>query len=204
MNFFEEIKKNLRLSTSFGDAPPCNHWHVLRLTNCGIASRDTQKAIYLSYPSLSTTPRATLGASGVAVTRSTAPSQSQSESQSPKSVIPWGAILVYSLCGIWSRAVSINGAVSGSAGTSIKSMKSKTATAQKVGVGGQGGRGKRGSPGESFRRSADDFCGWPNVFIVTLFGYQKAKQKRKQRERQKRKTEQNVNNSRTKRCGKWK
>lgn len=189
MNFFERKKKNLGLSTSFGDAPPCNHWHVLRLTDCGIA---TQKAIYLSYPSLSTTPRATLGASGVAVTRSTAPSQSQS--QSPKSVIPWGAILVYSLCGIWSRAVSISGAVSRSAGTSIKSMKSKTATAQKVGVGGQGGRGKRGSPGESFRRSADDFCGWPNVFIVTLFGNQKAKQKRKQRERQKRKTEQNVNN----------
>lgn len=163
---------------------------VNQLRDCVKRHTKGDLAIYLSYPSLSTTPRATLGASGVAVTRSTAPSPSQS--QSPKSVIPWGAILVYSLCGIWSRAVSINGAVSGSAGTSIKSMKSKTATAQKLGVGGQGGRGERGSPGESFRRSADDFCGWPNVFIVTLFGYQKAKQKRKQK--QKRKTEQNVNN----------
>lgn len=112
------------------------------------------------------------------------------DTQHSSVLVPWGAILVYSLCGIWSRAASINGAVSGSAGTSIKSMKSKTATAQSSRKIGR----ERGSSGESFRRSADDFCGWPNVFIVTLFGYQKAKQKRKQRQKQIRKTEQNVNN----------
>lgn len=56
---------------------------------------------------------------------------------------------------------------------------------ERVGVGGEGSEvGYR----ESFRRSSDDFCGWPNVFIVTLFGYQKAKQKRKQKQ------QQNVNN----------
>lgn len=150
MNFFERQKKpktvnKFRRRTSLQSLARAK---VNQLRDCVKRHTKGDLAIYLSYlsyPSLSTTPRATLGASGVAVTRSTAPSQSQSESQSPKSVIPWGAILVYSLCGIWSRAVPINGAVSGSAGTSIKSMKSKTATAQKLGVGGQGGRGARES-----------------------------------------------------------
>lgn len=59
----------------------------------------------------------------------------------------------------------------------------------RVGVEGEGSEGV--GYRESFRRSADDFCGWPNVFIATLFGYQKAKQKRKQKQQQ---TVENVNN----------
>lgn len=53
---------------------------------------------------------------------------------------------------------------------------------EELGV-GAGARRGRGRVRESFRRSADDFCGWPNVFIVTFFGYHKAKQKRKLKNR---------------------